>query len=728
MLSLKLLLVVIASAAPVLLGYATLLANRKSRTNRTFFLLSCLISAYTAVNYLADTDADRALLWVRAAFIIAAVTLHLTIVFVASFPRPVLSTKYFALLGVITASVMILSATPAIAPRVIRADDISNVVAGPLYPVYLTYVGMMLVLAAILIIRAYRLSRGIERARAAYMMSGFGFTAVFLAATNLIIPTLTGNNSISTFGVIGPLFFMAIMSIAILRHRLFNVRLVVARSITFTILLAVVGVIYTAVLLGISGAVLKSERGFGWDSVVEIALTLVIAFSFQGLRRFVERVTNGIFYRDHYDSQEVLNNFSKILVSELDLDRILKRSLQTLTDSVHIQYAQLVVFNHDRVYRIDHVGPVPRRLMIAPELAKLNHPMIIADELEGGERKALLEEHGIRVSLTLRTTEEFVGYLLLGDKLSGDIYSTQDIKLLEIIGKELAVAVLNAKAYAEIQAFNLTLQARVDHATNRLRVANRHLKELDHAKDEFISMASHQLRTPLTTIKGYLSMLQEGDAGKLSAAQKDFVDYAFGSSERMVNLISDLLNVSRLSAGRFLIQSKPTDVVQMVADEVRQLQTHATAKNINLVFQKPDSTFPLVELDDNKTRQVVMNFIDNAIYYTQEGEVRVVLELADKDHVRLEVRDTGIGVPRAAQRKLFSKFFRAENAQIVRPDGTGLGLYLAKRVVEDQGGTIIFSSVEGKGSTFGFELPLKPPPPPVITGKGHHAHHESPTV
>ncbi len=302
-----------------------------------------------------------------------------------------------------------------------------------------------------------------------------------------------------------------------------------------------------------------------------------------------------------------------------------------------------------------------------------------------------------------------MGYLLLGDKLSGDVYSDQDIELLEIITKELAVGILNAKAYAEIQEFNLTLQARVDHATNRLRVANRHLKELDHAKDEFISMASHQLRTPLTTIKGYLSMMLEGDAGKLSRAQKDFVGYAFGSSERMVNLISDLLNVSRLSAGRFLIQTKPTDMVQMINDEVRQLSTHATAKGIQLIFEPPKIPLPPAEIDENKTRQVIMNFIDNAIYYTKEGEVRVVLQQSG-DHVRLEVRDSGIGVPDAAKKKLFSKFFRADNAQTVRPDGTGLGLYLAKRVVEDQGGTIIFSSVEGKGSTFGFELPFKPQP------------------
>jgi signal transduction histidine kinase len=356
--------------------------------------------------------------------------------------------------------------------------------------------------------------------------------------------------------------------------------------------------------------------------------------------------------------------------------------------------------------------------MIAPELAKLNRTVLIADELESGDRKQLMDQHGIRISMELRTREEFVGYLLLGDKLSGDIYSNQDIKLLEIIGKELAVAVLNAKAYAEIQEFNLTLQARVDHATGRLRVANRHLKELERAKDEFISMASHQLRTPLTTIKGYLSMMLEGDAGKLTKAQEEFVGYAFGSSERMVNLISDLLNVSRLSAGRFLIQRKPTDMVQMVADEVRQLETHATGKGLKLIFEPPKTPLQPVQIDDNKTRQVIMNFIDNAIYYTQTGEVRVILEQTE-DVVRLTVKDTGIGVPESAKRKLFSKFYRADNAQTVRPDGTGLGLYLAKRVVEDQDGTIIFNSAEGKGSTFGFELPIHPKPSAPKDKHGH---------
>jgi signal transduction histidine kinase len=126
---------------------------------------------------------------------------------------------------------------------------------------------------------------------------------------------------------------------------------------------------------------------------------------------------------------------------------------------------------------------------------------------------------------------------------------------------------------------------------------------------------------------------------------------------------------------------------------------------LELVFVAPPRPLPPVMLDENKTRQVIMNFIDNAIYYTQQGSVKVAVEQVGQ-RAQLRVTDTGIGVPKDAQAHLFTKFFRASNAQGVRPDGTGLGLYLAKRVVEDQDGTIIFETQEGKGSTFGFSLPL----------------------
>jgi signal transduction histidine kinase len=275
---------------------------------------------------------------------------------------------------------------------------------------------------------------------------------------------------------------------------------------------------------------------------------------------------------------------------------------------------------------------------------------------------------------------------------------------MEIVGEELAIAIQNSLRFEEIKQFNITLQQKVDEATIELRQANAKLKELDRTKDEFISMASHQLRTPLTTIKGYLSMVLEGDAGPVKPKQKEMIEQSFQSASRMVYLIADLLNVSRLQSGKFIIINKPCNLADVVEGEVKQLAQQASQRKIKLLYEKPAS-FPILTLDEDKMRQVVMNLLDNALYYTPAGgSVRARLE-ASAEAIQFTVTDTGVGVPKQLQHHLFSKFYRADNARKMRPDGTGLGLYMAKKVITAQGGAIIFSSEQGKGSTFGYTLP-----------------------
>jgi signal transduction histidine kinase len=189
---------------------------------------------------------------------------------------------------------------------------------------------------------------------------------------------------------------------------------------------------------------------------------------------------------------------------------------------------------------------------------------------------------------------------------------------------------------------------------------------------------------------------------------------AYDSSQRMVYLIADLLNASRLRSGKFVIMNRETFLPDVITSEVDQLKAAAQARKVELTFTKP-SEFPKVMLDETKIRQVVMNFLDNALYYTPSGgRVNVELKLTDKT-IEYSVSDTGMGVPKNEQDKLFTKFYRAANARKMRPEGTGLGLYMAKKVVVAQGGAIIFKSVEGRGSVFGFVFPRE-----TIEVKGEH--------
>jgi signal transduction histidine kinase len=201
-------------------------------------------------------------------------------------------------------------------------------------------------------------------------------------------------------------------------------------------------------------------------------------------------------------------------------------------------------------------------------------------------------------------------------------------------------------------------------------------------------------------------MVLEGDVGKITPTQRQMLSEAFTSSERMVHLIGDFLNVSRLQTGKFMLEDKPVDLSKLVSQEIDSLQTTIEAHGLKLHYRKP-SYFPVLMLDEGKIRQVLMNFIDNAIFYSPEGKTITVKLSVEEGFAVVRVIDAGIGVPKSEQAHLFTKFFRASNARKQRPDGTGVGLFLAKKVIAAHGGVMVFESEEGKGSTFGFRLPIK---------------------
>ena len=252
----------------------------------------------------------------------------------------------------------------------------------------------------------------------------------------------------------------------------------------------------------------------------------------------------------------------------------------------------------------------------------------------------------------------------------------------------------------------LYLELRI--SNQKLAEANVELKKLDAAKSEFISIASHQLRAPLTVIKGYVSLVSEGSFGAITGEIKDALAKVFFSTNQLVKLIGDLLDLSRIEAGKIRYEFKPTDFVEMVSKIADEFQENAKKKGLSLAFANNAGALPQLNLDPDKMREVVVNLTDNAIKYSEKGTVSVALEKAGDTAIRLTVKDTGIGIKPEDAGRLFTKFTRTEEARLQDPNGMGIGLYFVKRVIEDHGGRVgVESEGPGKGSTFWAELPIK---------------------
>ncbi len=267
------------------------------------------------------------------------------------------------------------------------------------------------------------------------------------------------------------------------------------------------------------------------------------------------------------------------------------------------------------------------------------------------------------------------------------------------------------KAKEALEELTKKLEEKVDAQTHNLKAKNLHLQKLLKMRSEFLDIASHQLRTPVSVINGTLSMMKEGDLDNLpKEKQQTFLDNIYRKGIKLQEIIDDILSASEMDTTEFTISNfKEMSIETIINEVIKDKKPEANSKGLKLVYKKPALTLPSAKLNEKYLEQALTNLVDNAIKYTEKGSVEIGAEVKDKN-LLLSVKDSGIGVPKEDLPKLFKKFIRAKNAREVYTDGSGLGLFIVKQIVEAHGGQVWAESPAPKskqGSIFYIQLPLK---------------------
>jgi|GEM_PF-1056245 len=746
----------------LLLGIFVLQRGVRHPVNRYYFYFSCAVVFWLFTNGLVQLAAPEwFVFWVRSTFLAAALVMLSLVEFILIFPKPISEySRYLRIISLVSGfAISFLALGDLLVASGMRADGVDKVVYGPLFPVFLLYV--VLFFLTVIFILNWHLRRAIGSARGQilYLAMGIFLASVFAIATDLIAPLL-GNELLPNYGPIGVIALAGFTAYAIIAHRLFDIRVIVRKTVIYSGLLSFVIGTYSLIIFTL-GSLFGTTTGVSRETFLpNLIAALVVAFGFDPIRKWLVAATDKYLFVGEYKPEDVLRELSKTLSGVIDLDEALQGLMQTLVKAMRMRRAATFVLRRYKegveVKRVKEIGfggiaklklekndPLiahfESRFKGRRDQNERRHFALVTEELsrrieEGGRVPPIVGEvHkrltalGAAVALPLVVKDQLIGILILSEKLSGDIFTTSDLDLLEIVAHETAGAIEKARFWEE-----------------------------DQLKSEFVSIASHELLTPTSTIQGYLSMILDEGMGKVDPKAREYLERVRVTSKRLTELVQDLLNVSRIEGGRIKITPQPMDLLLAIRQVVEELTPQANTKGLSLHFEDPARQMARMEngelkmekekksqfstlnsqffvfADPERVRQILVNIIGNAVKYTPRGGVTVSVAKGGRV-ASLAVSDTGVGMSPEDRKHLFEKFYRIQNEHTQGITGTGLGLYITKNIIELMGGKIEVASSIGRGSTFTVAFPLttqKPvaPPPVALSVAGARAAHKPPKM
>lgn len=714
MLPVELISASIAVLGNLFLGLFTIRKNPKSATSKLFFLFTSVLALYIGFNFLAthQTTNFGAYLWVHVVMTNAVAINLFFFLLVDTFPQPRMHMRPFILWASIATSLLMvpITTTNLIFHSVTIQHGAVMSLPGIGMPAFLLHTLVFLGGGFLLLVQRFRKAKGIEKAQLRFFLAGTIFMFVSLIVTNIVFVVVFNNSAFVGLLPLYTLMFVGCISYAIVRHRFLDINFLVARAVVYTILIALISFMFSVGVYVLSRVFLQIHFSTS-EQLVLIGITIGITLAFQYTRQVVERITDRLFFQGRYTTNDVLGSLTYVMASTLRLEDLTHGLLDILLHELRVSKGAFLLVREGLVADVMSQGYKPFPTLVESDVKVLaaTRTLLNIDDTEEGELKNILRSLDVSIVVHMRTEGTQIGMLLLGAKSSGDIYSAQDIALLELLAPEAAIALQNAFAYEEIRRFTITLQEEVARATADLTSANERLQELDKLKDEFVSLASHELRTPLTAIRSYIWMALSGKGGSVNEKQRYYLDRAFTSSNRLIKLVNDMLNISRIESGRMAMQMSRVSVAKLIQNVLDEIQPKIMELGL-IMTVSIEEIMPDVIADLDKVEEVLINFLGNAMKFTPRGGRIRINVTKDESFVRVSVTDTGIGIEAKDLRILFTKFGTIRSGATpdsIAVQSTGLGLYISKSIISMHGGVVkAVSPGLGKGATFSFTLPL----------------------
>jgi signal transduction histidine kinase/low affinity Fe/Cu permease len=699
----------------IILSVFVFLKNPKSLLNIFFSFFNIFISIWVFSLYLfLNANEDTVLFLGRFNFTSTAVIAYLGFYFGYFFPVKIFRFKkifHLSLILWLFILVNLCMVTSFVSVEEIITNDGIKTVFGRGYLVFIVHFIVLISATAILPIIKYRHLNSKQKQQVKYFGMGTLLSILFSIFTNMVFPYVFGIYDYQMYGPLAMLFYLFFTSYAIVKHQLLDIRVVIQRSLVYSILLGFIIIVYL-LLVFIASALFEYSNNFN-ALMAGLSASIIGIFGVPVLKNYFIRVSDKFFFKDKYDYSKALLGLSEIINNNIELDKLLIKLSSKLREILKVSSANITLPDSKKTFDSEGNVRLPREdfpEMLVDMIEKRNNPILKKEDFpmliekykrenKDSQNLKTLEEYqkisikyGLEIFVAIKIENKLIGLISLSKKFSGDDYSNEDINLLKTLSNQAGIAIEKSKLYQRVKMYSEDLERKVVERTTKI-------SGLQEEQKQMMQEMAHGLQTPLTIFKGELAQLREElkDDKKILSIER--------SIDRISTFIYDMLKLAKLESEGKDFKKEEFSLSELMSGLVESFEIITKEKGIKIKHSiQPGLSFVG---DYRAIEEMITNIVSNSVKYLHDdGEKTIKIKLyIENNKIIISIVDNGIGIAKENISKLFSRFHRLDNGKNEK-NGTGLGLVISKKIAEKHNGKISIESELNKGTNIKIVFPV----------------------